>query len=431
MTSEYYGLVGFGAALVLTLLGVPVAISMAVVGFGGFALMNGWSMGSYILGSAPFEAVFPYGLSVIPLFVAMGVFAASAGLSGSLFAAVNRLVGGMKGGLAIAAIGACALFGAICGSSLATAATMGRIAVPEMLRAGYSKSLASASVAAGGTLGVLIPPSVLIVIYALLTENSIGKLFAAALIPGLLATLLYICAVMVSVRMRPDLVGEPVADAKQPSQTGSWSVGAAMLLFIVVIGGLYVGFFSPNEAAAVGAFGAFTLAVAMGTKSRVLIEAALEVARTSAMIFMILVGAALFNFFLEGTGLTSFLSGWITGLGLSPIAVMVLIVAFYVVLGCFMDALSMILLTIPVVYPIVISLGYDPIWFGILVVSVAEIGLITPPIGMNLFVVQSVAPEVRQVDIMKGILPFILVDIIRVVIMIAFPAVILFLPGLL
>lgn len=428
MSTPVIGLLGFVFAMLLTFAGVPVSIAMAITGVAGFALINGTDGAIYVLSSAPFEAVFPYSLSVIPLFVAMGVFSSHAGLSASLFGAMNGLFGRFRGGLAMASVGACAIFGAICGSSLATAATMGRIAVPEMIRAGYKPSLAGASVAAAGTLGVLIPPSVLMVIYALLTENSIGQLFAAALFPGLLATFLYIAAVVIAVRVNPELAPAVNRGKDAPKAKLDKSVVAAISLFVIVIGGLYSGFFSATEAAAVGAFCAAILAVIMKTPMSGMIEASLETAKTAAMMFMILIGAALFNFFIEGTGLASVIGDWISQSGLSPTMIMILIIVFYLILGCFMDSLSMILLTIPIVYPIVINIGYDPIWFGIIIVSVAEIGLITPPIGMNLFVVQNVAPQVSQRDIIFGILPFVLADVLRVFLFLAFPAIVLFLP---
>ncbi len=427
MNAPVIGLFGFLCAMFLTFAGVPVSVAMAITGVAGFALINGTDGAIYVLSTAPFEAVFPYSLSVIPLFVAMGVFSSHAGLSSSLFGAMNRVFGQFRGGLAMASVGACAIFGAICGSSLATAATMGRIAVPEMIRAGYRPSLAGASVAAAGTLGVLIPPSVLMVIYALLTENSIGQLFAAALIPGLLATFLYIVAVVIAVRINPELA--PRGNGKDgPKAKLDKSVMAAISLFVIVIGGLYSGFFSATEAAAVGAFSAVVLAALMKTSRNSMIDASLETAKTSAMMFMILIGAALFNFFIEGTGLATLIGDWISHSGLPATAIMIMIIVFYLILGCFMDSLSMILLTIPIVYPIVIGLGYDPIWFGIIIVSVAEIGLITPPIGMNLFVVQSVAPQVSQRDMILGILPFIMADVMRVFLFLAFPAIVLFLP---
>ncbi|WP_366657278.1 TRAP transporter large permease [Fodinicurvata sp. EGI_FJ10296] len=430
MSDPVIGLLGFLVALVLAFVGVPVGLAMAMVGVAGFTILNGPMAAGFALSVAPFEAVFPYSLSVVPLFVAMGVFAARSGVSRGLFDMANAVVGRLRGGVAIATIGACALFGAICGSSLATAATMGRIAVPEMRRVGYADSISAGTVAAAGTLGVLIPPSVLLVIYALLTETSIGQLFIAALIPGLLAVALYVLAVVITIRIRPNLVRDaPPGPAVDWYKLGL-DVMPALLLFAVVIGGLYLGLFSPTEAAAIGATGAFLLALAKRISASDLLSAALETVRTSAMIFFILIGAALFNFFLESTGLSGLMSGWIGQSDLSPISVMLIILLFYVVLGCFMDALSMILLTIPVVFPLVTGLGFDPIWFGIIVVSVAEIGLITPPIGINLFIIQGVVSRLRQADVMRGVIPFIVADIVRILLLVAFPGLVLLLPSM-
>ncbi|MEX2630488.1 MAG: TRAP transporter large permease [Tistlia sp.] len=430
MTPPLIGLAGFGLTLVLILLRVPVAVAMGLTGVAGFALLNGWFGAEFILGSAPFESVFPYGLSVLPLFIAMGVFAARAGLSQALYGAVNACVGHWRGGLAMATVGACALFGAICGSSLATAATMGQVALPEMRRHGYDDRLASAAIAAGGTLGVLIPPSILLVLYGLLTETSIGALFIGALIPGLVSTLLYMAAVLVQVRRHPEL--GPAGPRFTWPQRGRallrvWQVG---LLFALVIGGIYFGLFSPTEAAAVGAAGAFLFALlGRGSGGRELLEAAFETARTTGMIFLILVGAGLFNYFIETSNLPQLLVGWTESAGLPVFAVLLLVLLFYLVLGCFMDALSMILLTIPFVFPLVQSLGIDPVWFGILVVTVAEIGLITPPVGMNLFVIQGVVPGLRQETIVRGILPFLLADLVRLSLLLLIPGLVLFLPG--
>jgi tripartite ATP-independent transporter DctM subunit len=430
MSDPLIGLLAFGLSLVLVLLRVPVAISMGVVGVGGFALLNGWFGAAFVLGAAPFEAVFPYSLSVVPLFVAMGVFAARAGLSQSLYQAAGAFVGRARGGLAMATIGACAAFGAICGSSLATAATMGKVSLPEMRRFGYADSLAAASIAAGGTLGVLIPPSILLVIYGLLTETSIGQLFVAALIPGLLGTLLYMGAVWVQTRANPDLAPATARPERGHRLASLKRIWAVALLFVVVIGGIYWGWFSPTEAAAVGAFGAIVLtAVTRQLTWRVLIEAADETARTTGMIFLILVGAALFNYFIETSGLPRLLIGWVEAAELTPLAVLLLIMLFYLLLGCFMDSLSMILLTVPFVFPVVAELGLDPVWFGILLVTVAEIGLITPPIGMNLFVIQGVAPGLRQGTIVRGILPFLAADAVRLALLVAVPALTLWLPG--
>jgi tripartite ATP-independent transporter DctM subunit len=429
LSGPLLGLCGFLAALALILLRVPVGVAMAVVGIAGFAWLAGWRGATFVLGAAPFEAVFPYSLSVVPLFVMMGVFAARAGLSQSLYDAVNAFIGHIRGGLAVATIGACAAFGAICGSSLATVATIGRVAMPEMRRHGYDDRLAAASVAAGGTLGVLIPPSIILVIYGLLTETSIGALFMAALIPGLLGTLLYALAIIVQTRIAP-VLGPAGRRQSWPRRLAALSrVWAVALLFFLVIGGIYWGWFSPTEAAAVGAGGAFLFALASRQLTRsVFLECVIETARTTGMIFFILIGAALFNYFIEMTGLPRLLVQWVGTGAFAPFTVLLLVMLFYVVLGCFMDSLSMILLTVPFVFPMMAALGFDPIWFGILLVTVAEIGLITPPIGLNLFVVQGVAPELRQVTVVRGILPFFAADLVRLALLVAFPVLTLWLP---
>lgn len=429
MTDPVIGLLGFVMTLVLILLRVPVAVSMGVTGVAGFAWLNGWTGTAFVLGAAPFEAVFPYSLSVVPLFILMGIFAAQAGLSRSLYDAVNAFTGHAKGGLAMATIGACALFGAICGSSLATSATMCKVALPEMRRHGYDDRLATASIAAGGTLGVLIPPSVILVLYGLLTETSIGQLFIAALIPGLLATLLYMGAIWVQVRRRPGL--------GPPSERHTWPERMSVLgrvwgvlgLFALVIGGMYLGWFSPTEAAAVGALGAFFMALASGGLTKeTFLDSCWQTMETTGMIFLILVGAGLFNYFIETSGLPSFLVGTIEGAQLSSFTVLLIVVVFYLLLGCVMDALSMVLLTIPFVFPMVAALDVNPVWFGILVVSVAEIGLITPPVGMNLFVIQGAAGDVRQSTIFRGIVPFLGADLVRIVLLLLLPAIVLWLP---
>ena len=428
MSMPTMGIAGFILTLVLIAFGLPVAVAMAVVGLGGVWLAGGWDQMVYVLGTSPFESIFPYSFSVIPLFVLMGVFAARAGLSRSLFELVNGFFGHWRGGLAVSTIGACAIFGAICGSSLATVATIGRVAMPEMRRYGYDDSLSSASVAAGGTLGVLIPPSIILVIFGLLTQTSIGKLFVAAIVPGILGTVLYAIAVMIRARMRPEL-------APRAERMG-WSGRAALFgrvwpvlgLFFVVIGGIQFGWFSPTEAAAVGAFGAFVLALIAGSiTGATLREIARETAALTGMIFLIIIGASFFNFFLETTGLPRMLAEAIANSGLSPTVVMVLILLFYIVLGCFMDSMSMVLLTVPLLAPVAVALNFDMIWFGVLVVTVAEIGLITPPVGMNLFVVQATVPGLKQATVVRGILPFILADFVRLALLVAFPVITLWL----
>jgi tripartite ATP-independent transporter DctM subunit len=424
------GLLGFAISLALIAFGVPVALSLGLVGIIGYALINGLASMLFIAGSGPFEAIFPYSLSVIPLFLMMGVFSAHCGLSTDLFQAANALVGRFKGGLATATIFACAGFGAICGSSLATVATIGRVALPEMRAAGYDDRLSAASIAAGGTLGVMIPPSILLIIYGLLTEQSIGKLFSAAIIPGILAALLYAICVAIVVRLDPKLVGLASTDKPRLEWNIIRKAWPVFAMFVVVIGGIQLGIFSPTEAAAVGAAGALLLAFARRSLNRSsLMSAMRETVELTGMIFFIIIGAALFNFFIETTGLPQHLIGLVEQSGLSAFAALILIVVFYLILGCFMDSMSIIMLTIPFVFPLITALGFDPIWFGILVVTVAELGLITPPIGMNLFVVQGVSRDLSSMTVIKGIVPFILADCVRLALLITIPSLALYLPS--
>ncbi|WBU52965.1 TRAP transporter large permease [Paracoccus sp. SCSIO 75233] len=422
MSMPLIGLAGFVLTLMLIATGFPVAISMSLIGLAGIALSGGFGQAAYVLSTAPFEAIFPYSFSVIPLFVLMGVFSAHAGLSRSLFDVINAFVGRWRGGLAVSTVGASAVFGAICGSSLATVATIGRVAMPEMRRYNYDDSLAAASVAAGGTLGVLIPPSIILVIFGLLTQTPIGALFMGAIIPGLLGTVLYAFAVMIRVRRRPELApaGEVVGWGQRISLL--LRVWPVLALFGTVIGGMQLGWFSPTEAAAVGACGAFLLALATGGLNLpVLRDIMRETAALTGMIFLILIGASFFNFFLETTGLPMMLAQVIGQSGLHPTIVMILILLFYIVLGCFMDSMSMVLLTVPLLAPVALALEYDMVWFGVLVVTVAEIGLITPPVGMNLFVVQATVPGLRQETVIRGIVPFIGADVLRLALLLIFP----------
>ena len=431
MSDPLIGLLGFLVSLLLIAAGVPVALSLGFIGIAGYAILNGIPGALFVTGAGPFEAIFPYSLSVIPLFLLMGVFSSRCGLSTDLFQAANAVLGRLRGGLAMATVCACAAFGAICGSSLATVATIGRVALPEMRKAGYDDRLSSGCVAAGGTLGVMIPPSILLIIYGLLTEQSIGKLFSAAILPGILATALYAISIAVSVRLKPSLIGNEVQGTSAEKWTAvkrAWPVAA---MFILVIGGIQLGVFSPTEAAAVGAAGAMLMAMVRGALDRQsMISAMRETIELTGMIFLIIIGAALFNFFIETSGLPQFLVNIVESSGLPPFGVLLLIMAFYLVLGCFMDAMSMIMLTIPFVFPLITAMGIDPIWFGILVVTVAELGLITPPVGMNLFVVQGVASNLKSGTVMRGIVPFIVADTVRLVLLIGIPAISLYLPSL-
>lgn len=429
MQGPTLGLIGFVVCMGLIFLRVPVAVAMGVTGAIGFGFTNGWESVAFILGKVPFDTVFPYDLSVVPLFVMMGVFAGHAGLSRSLYNCVAAFVGQLRGGLALATVGACALFGAICGSSLATAATLGKVALPEMKRLNYDDSLAAASIAAGGTLGVMIPPSIIFVIYALMTEQSIGKLFLSGILPGILGTMLYWGAVYwITLR-------NPAAGPAGPRLSWTekftalrdvWKVAS---LFALVLGGMYFGWFTPTEAAAVGAAGAVLLAWAGGQINRVMLkQCMIETTTTSAMIFMILIGANIFNFFVEATGFTQATVDWVQGQGFNRWVVMLILMLFYIVLGCFLDSISMILLTISAVFPLIKTLGFDPIWFGVMVVTVAEIGMITPPVGMNLFVLQG-ACGIPMKTIVRGIMPFVTADCVRLVLLCVFPWIATWIPS--
>lgn len=429
MSGPLAGALGFVAVVALIALRVPVAIAMGIVGTLGYGLVNGWSTLGFVLGRAPFESVFPVGLSVLPLFILMGVFAAHGGLSRSLYGFVAALIGHLRGGLALATVGACAIFGAVCGSAIATAATMGRVAMPEMRRAGYDDRLSSASVAAGGTLGVMIPPSILFVIYGLMTEQSIGKLLAAGILPGILGTLLYMAAIGWSTARDPKLGPPgPRANWRERIQAAR-DVWQVVLLFGLVLGGMYWGWFSPTEAAAVGAFGAIVLAWASGKLKRAGFFAAIkETATTVGMIFMILIGAGIFNYFIDTTGLTDAMVQWIKDLGLRPWWVMFLLMVMYIILGALMDELAMMLLTVGPVFKLIMALGFDPIWFGVMFVTVCEIGMIVPPVGINLFVIQGVT-GLPLATIVRGITPFVVADCVRMLLISLVPALATWLPS--
>jgi len=423
------GALGFLAVLVLIALRVPVAIAMGAVGALGYGMVNGWSTLGFVLGRAPFESVFPISLTVVPLFVMMGVFAAYGGLSSSLYRLVTALIGHLRGGLAMATIGACAVFGAVCGSAIATAATMGRVAMPEMRRARYDDRLASATIAAGGTLGVMIPPSILFVLYGLMTEQSIGKLFAAGVLPGIAGMLLYMAAIRYTTWRHPAQgPAAPRADAgeRHKALVNVWPV---LLLFGVVLGGMYVGFFSPTEAAGVGAFGAILISFLLGRMDRAgFFSAVRETALTTGMIFMILIGAGIFNYFIDSTGLTDGVIRAVKEAGHSPWMIMFLLMVMYFILGALMDELAMMLLTVGPVFKLVVALGFDPIWFGVMLVTVCEIGMILPPVGINLFVIQNVA-RLPLLTIVRGIAPFVAADTLRLLLIALVPALATWLPG--
>ena len=423
--------IGLAAVLLLAFLGLPIAFSMGLVGVAGFALLSNMTGALGMAARLTVDTAQNYGLSVIPLFILMGTFVNRAGLASELYAASNAFLGHRRGGLAMATVVACGGFSAICGSSLATAATMSKVAMPPMRRYGYSDSLATASIAAGGTLGILIPPSVVLVIYGILTEQSIGKLFIAGILPGLLGILLYLLAVRFTVWRDPASgpAGERAGTARRlNSLRNSW---ATLVLFLVVIGGIYGGVFTPTEAAGVGAGGA--LLIALIRRRMTLADLAtclVEAVETSVSLFAILIGALLFSNFVNRAGLPDGLLGLVTGFDLTPMGVIVAILLVYILLGCVFESLSMMLLTVPIFYPLVESLGFDLIWFGIIVVVVTEISLITPPVGLNVFVLRGVLGDVPTGTIFRGVTPFWIADILRLAILVGIPAISLFLPSL-
>ena len=424
-------LIGFIAIFALALLRVPLAFAMGVVGIVGMGLIRGWGAALASTSQVVYETGFAYTLSVIPLFILMGNFVARAGLAHELFRAAYVFIGHLRGGLAHATIAACAGFGAICGSSIATAATMSKVAYPSMKRLGYSDSLSTGVIAAGGTLGIMIPPSTIMVIYGIVTETNIGKLFAAGVIPGILTAILLMGAVVVVTSRAPEHApaGEKSGwPERWAALRGIWGV---LLLVIVVLGGIYGGFFTATEGAGVGAAGAFLFAVARRALSvKTTIEVLVESARTTAMLFTLLIAATIFANFVNFTTLPGDLKQWITTAGLSPIMVVVAMMGIYVVLGTVMEELTMVLLTIPLFFPIVTSMGFDPVWFGVLIVMIVQIGLISPPVGMNLFVLNALLPGVGLNQIFRGCWPFVLVLIFMLALLIAFPQISLWLPSL-
>jgi C4-dicarboxylate transporter, DctM subunit len=430
------GLVIFGVMLALMVVRVPIGIAMFVVGFGGYLYLTGGNVTALLnsLKNLAYARLSNYDLVVIPLFLLMGQFATHGGLSKALFRFVGAFLGHWKGGVAIAAIGACAGFGAICGSSVATAATMGQVALPELRRFGYSGALATGALAAGGTLGIMIPPSVPLVIYAILTQESIGKLFVAAVLPGVIAMIGYMVVVKIVVTMRPD-AGPAGPRVAWRERTGSLlSVLPVLVVFVVVIVGIYGGWANPTEAAAIGAAACGAIAVRNGMRGKGLADSALGTAQATAMIFLILLGADMMNTTLALSQMPGELAGWVKASGLSPVLVMVAILAIYVFLGCVMDALAMILLTIPIFYPMVMALDYwglppadKSIWFGILALMVVEIGLVHPPVGLNVYIINRLARDVPLTATFKGVVPFLVSDAARTTLLLFFPIISLYL----
>ncbi len=435
MSNFDLGLWSFAVLLLLIFLRMPIGLSMLIVGVGGNYLINGnLNMIAGQFKHLAYGQFSNYSLSIVPLFLLMGQFATLGGMSTALFKAAEAFLGHKKGGVAMASVGACAGFGAICGSSLATAATMGQVALPELRRYGYSGALSTGTLAAGGTLGILIPPSVILVIYAILAEQNVAKLFIAALIPGILAALGYMVAISIYVRVFPNSGG---VRPKVPYRERIAALGAVwpvLLVFFLVIGGIYQGLFTPTQGAAVGAGGTGLIAWLNGGLTRkTLIEAFTGTAQTTAMIFLIVLGAAVYNGFLALTQVPQSVAMFVGDQGFNPWLVLTIVLIAYLIFGCVMDSLSMILLTVPIFFPTMLALdfGMSPtdfgLWFGILVLIVVEVGLITPPVGMNLYVINSLARDIPMIETFKGVLPFVITDLLRVVVLVVFPGVTLWL----
>ena len=438
-------LIGFALVLVLVLMRMPIVFAMGLVGTFGFAyersgsLFDAWGLNAALsmVGRQIIDTAQSYGLSVVPLFILMGLFVNKGGMARELYAVSNAFLGHMRGGIAMATVAACGGFSAICGSSLATAATMSKVAMPQMRHYGYSDGLSTASIAAGGTLGILIPPSVILVIYGLLTETSIGKLFIAGIIPGAMGILFYLFAVRFTVWRNPD-AGPAGERFSWPERLGALrSVWAVLLLFVLVIGGLYGIFdvypvyltFSPTEAAGMGAMGAFLIAL---SRSGLSVSDTLEVLRdtafTASALFAVLIGAQIFSNFVNLAGLPEALIGIVTAYDVAPYTVLMMILLVYILLGCVFESLSMLLLTVPIFFPLVTELGYDPVWFGIVVVVVTEISLITPPVGLNVFILKGVVGDVTTGTVFRGVTPFWVADILRLALIVTVPWLVLVLP---
>ena len=430
MNPTTVGFIGIFILIILILARMHIGISMGIVGFLGFVYIAGWEPAMGILRTVPYTTFASADMSVIPLFILMGSFAFAAGMSEDLYRTVHKIFGHFRGGLAMATVAACACFAAISGSSLATAATLGKVAMPEMKKYKYDTALATGSIAAGGSIGILIPPSVILIIYGILTEQSIGKLFLAGFIPGVMEAVFYMITIYILTRRNPEL-GPPgprtTTKEKFLSFLKTWEV---VVLFIVVIGGIYLGIFTPTEAAGVGAFCTFLFA---GMRRKMTWEnfktSLSSTTLTTGMLFLIVLGAMILGYFFSVTRLPFELATMVGGLPVNRYVILVLILLVVLLLGCLMDSLAIVLLTIPVFYPLILHLGFDPIWFGILVVRVTEMGLITPPVGLNVFIIQGITQTPME-TIFRGVIPFLIADFCQIIVLILLPEIVLFLPNL-
>ena len=431
MSTNAVAFIGFASLFGLMMLRVPVGIAMGAVGVLGFGYMIGdITPALKLLSQSPIRTATDAEFAVIPLFLLMGAFASASGMSRELFRASNTFLGHLRGGLGVATIAACGGFAAICGSSVATAATFSKVAYPEMRQFGYPQSFSTGVIAAGGSLGIMIPPSTVFAVYGLITEQDIGKLFIAGIVPGIIAVGMYIATINLIAFFRPGFLPKTPRHSWAERKAALRDIWAVVLLFVFIIGGLYAGMFTATEAAGMGAAGAFIIAVVRRKLSRAdFLRCLVESLRTTAAVFTILIGALIFGYFLTITQTPQKITVFLTGLGLGPYGVLLLIMLMYLFLGCIMDAMAMIILTIPIVFPVIKELGFDPIWFGVIIVMTVELGLIHPPVGMNVFVIKSVVKDVKLSTVFRGVMPFVLTDILRLAILIAFPILALWLPS--
>jgi tripartite ATP-independent transporter DctM subunit len=425
------GWIGIALMILLLMAGVHIGVVMAGIGFLGISYLNGWFAGLMVLKTVPYTTFANYSMSVVPLFILMGAVCFHTGISEELYRAVHKWVGHFRGGLAMASIGACAAFAALSGSSLATAATLGTVALPEMYRYKYSPKLATGCIAAGGSIGIMIPPSVPLIVYGILSNQSIGKLFMAGIIPGITEALLYIATIYILCRRHPEMGPKGPESTWREKMAALKSAWVVVLLFVLVIGGIYLGIFSPTEAAGIGACGAVIFGLLRGRlTAKAFGNSLTSTIKNTAMIFVIFLGAMILGYFLAATRLPFELAEVVGNLPVPRFVILLVIMCIYLMLGTVMDSLAIILLTVPIFYPLITRLGFDPIWFGIIMVRLTEIGLITPPVGLNVFIIKGVAKDVPMSTIFSGIVPFIMADLVHVALLTAIPQMALFLPGL-
>jgi C4-dicarboxylate transporter DctM subunit len=431
MTPETAGILGIALLIFLFLLRVPVAFAMAIVGLVGFAYLSDAESALSLLAEDVYETLSNYPLSVIPMFILMGSFAFASGISQRLYSTSYTWVGQFRGGLTIATVLACSGFSAICGSSAATAATMGKIALPEMKKYGYDDVLATGTVASAGTLGILIPPSTVLIVYGILTEQSIGQLFVAGILPGAILSIFFVATVVLLCLRNPNLGPPGVPTSWRAKVLSLGGIIEAAILFSLAIGGLFLGWFSPTQAGAIGACGAFLIGLFRKKLNlQVIMESTKDGLRTACMVLFILAGATVFGHFLAISNIPFALTEWVEHLPLPPMAIMGVLIFIYFIGGFFMDAMALIVLTIPIFFPLVMKLGFDPIWFGVMIVLIGEMGVITPPVGVNVFVIKGIAPDIPLEKIFKGIFPFLVALIIMTIVLMIFPQIATFLPGL-